>query len=107
MISKTFRIALLIVLATFALSSAAGAATCSNASLSGTYGFLTGGTSVAGTPVTSLIQITFDPTTATFTSGDTASHNGVITTTRINGTYAVASNCTGKITVSRRCRSPL
>jgi len=39
MISKTFRIALTIVLASFALSSAAWAATCSNASLSGTYGF--------------------------------------------------------------------
>jgi len=38
MISKTFRIARMIVLASFALSSAAGAATCSNASLSGTYG---------------------------------------------------------------------
>jgi len=39
MISKTLRIALTIVLASFALSSAAWAATCSNASLSGTTGF--------------------------------------------------------------------
>ena len=38
MISKTLRIARMIVLASFALSSAAWAATCSNASLSGTYG---------------------------------------------------------------------
>ncbi len=43
MISKTLRIARMIVLATFALSSAAWAATCSNASLSGTYGFLHAG----------------------------------------------------------------
>ena len=98
MISKTFRIALTIVLASFALSSAA-AATCSNASLSGTYGFLTSGTAVTGTPVTSLIQITFDPTTATFTSAETSSHDGVITTTPVNGTYAVDSNCTGRNTV--------
>jgi hypothetical protein len=34
MISKTFRIARMIVLASFALSSAAWAATCSNTSLS-------------------------------------------------------------------------
>jgi hypothetical protein len=36
MLCKTFRITLTIVLASFALSSAAWAATCSNASLSGT-----------------------------------------------------------------------
>ena len=47
MISKTFCIARMIVLASFALSSAAWAATCSNASLSGTYGFLHGGKTTA------------------------------------------------------------
>jgi hypothetical protein len=52
MIFKTFRIASLIVLATFAFSSAAEAATCSNASLSGTYGFLHDGTDSNGTPAT-------------------------------------------------------
>jgi hypothetical protein len=44
MVSKMCRIASMIVLATFASSSAAWAATCSNASLSGTYGFMHGGT---------------------------------------------------------------
>jgi hypothetical protein len=101
MISKTFRIARMIVLASFALSSAAWAATCSNASLSGTYGLLTRGTAVTGLPVTSLIQFTFDPTTATFTSVETSSRDGVITTTPINGTYGVASNCTGRTTVDQ------
>jgi len=48
MISKTFRIALTIVLASFALSSAAWA-TCSNASVSGTYGFVDSGTDPSGT----------------------------------------------------------
>ena len=48
MISKMFRIALTIILASFALSSAFGAATCSNASLSGTYGFLGEGTNTKG-----------------------------------------------------------
>jgi hypothetical protein len=101
MISKTFRIARMIVLASFALSSAAWATTCSNASLSGNYGLLTSGTSVAGTPVKSLIQFTFDATTATFTSVEISSHDGVLTTTPRNGTYAVASNCTGRTTVDQ------
>ena len=93
MISKTFRIARMMVLASFALSSAAWA--CSNASLSGTYGHLYGGTAVTGLPTASLGQITFDSTTGTFTSVTTASHNGVITIdVSVPGTYAVASNCT-------------
>jgi hypothetical protein len=96
MISKTFRIARMVVLASFALSSAAWAAPCSNASLSGTYGLLHGGTAVTGLPTRSMAQFTFDSTTATFTSVTTASHDGVITTESVPGTYAVASNCTGK-----------
>ena len=96
MISKTFRIAPVIVLASLALSSAAWAATCSNASLSGTYGFLHDGTDSNGTPSSAAVsQITFDSTTGTFTVETTASHDGVIATESITGTYAVASNCTG------------
>ena len=96
MISKTRRIALTIVLASFALSSGAWAATCSNASLSGTYGFLHGGTDASGTPTSAAVtQITFDSTTGTFTGENTASHDGVIATEPLTGTYAVASNCTG------------
>src|SRR5450755_4229734 len=97
MISKMFRIARMIVLASFALSPAAWAATCSNASLSGTYGFLHDGTDSNGTPFTAAVsQITFDPTTGTFTGETKASHDGVITTFSFTGTYKVASNCTGK-----------
>ena len=96
MISKTFRIARMIVLAAFALSSAAWAATCSNASLSGTYGFLHDGTDSNGTPATAAVsQITFDSTAGTFTVETTASHGGVIATEVATGTYSVASNCTG------------
>jgi hypothetical protein len=40
-------------------------------------------------------QITFDSTTGTFTVETTASHDGVIATESLTGTYAVASNCTG------------
>jgi len=86
----------MIVLASFALSSAAWAATCSNASLSGTYGFLHLGTDSNGTPATAAVsQVTFDSTTGTFTGETTASHDGVIATEPLTGTYAVASNCTG------------
>ena len=95
MISKMFRIALTIVLASFALSSAAWA-TCSNASLSGTYGFLHGNTDSNGTPTSAAVsQLTFDATTSTFTGETTASHDGVIATAPLTGTYTVASNCTG------------
>src|SRR5580658_8447885 len=101
MISKTCRIARMIVLASFALSSAAWAATCSNASLSGTYGFLHDGTDSNGTPATAAVsQVTFDSTTRTFTGETTASHDGVIATEPLTGTYAVASNCTGTGTPS-------
>ena len=103
MISKSFRIAQMIVLASFALSSAAWAtdsatdwATCSNASLSGTYGFLHDGTDSNGAPATAAVsQITFDSATGTFTVETTASHDGVIATESLTGIYTVASNCTG------------
>jgi hypothetical protein len=101
MISKTFRIASLVVLATFAFSSAAGATTCSNASLSGTYGFLHDGTDSNGAPATAAVtQITFDSTTGTFTGENTASHEGVIATASLTGTYTIASDCTGTGTPS-------
>ncbi len=79
MVSKMFRIAPMIVLASFALSSAAWA-TCSNASLSGTYELLHGGTAMDGTPTTAVSQLAFDSTTGTYAGEDTASHDGVITT---------------------------
>ena len=93
MTSKTFRIALTIGFASFVFSSAAWAAPCSNASLSGTYGLLAGGTDKAGQPTTHVSQLTFDPTTGTYAGEDTASHNGVINTMPVTGTYAVGSNC--------------
>src|SRR5580698_2485472 len=80
MTSKSFRIAQMIVLASFALSPAA-LAQCSNASLSGTYGFLHDGTDSNGTPTSAAVtQLTFDSTTGTFTGENTASHDGVIVT---------------------------
>jgi hypothetical protein len=95
-ISQTFRIARMIVLASFALSSTAWGATCSNASLSGTYGFLHDGTDSNGAPATAAVsRITFDSATGTFTVKTTASHDGVIATESLTGIYTLASNCTG------------
>jgi hypothetical protein len=87
MIPKMFRIALAIVLSCFALSSAALAATCSNASLSGIYGSLGEGTNPEGQPEANLFQFKLDPSTGTFTGTDE-------TGTPVSGTYHVASNCT-------------
>ena len=96
MISKTFRIAPMIVLASLTLSSAAWAATCATESLNGTYGFLHDGTDATGAPSTAAVsQITFDPGTGTFTGETKSSHGGVITTFSFAGTYAVSPNCTG------------
>ena len=95
MSSKIFRIAPIVVLVGLAISSTAWA-TCSNDSVSGTYGFLHDGTDSNGTPATAAVsQITFDSSTGTFTVETTASHEGVIATDSTTGTYAVGSNCTG------------
>jgi hypothetical protein len=114
MISKTFRIAQITVLASFALSSAAWAtdtatdwAACSNASLSGTYGFLHSGIGPSGTPTTGVSSITFDSTTGTYKGKDIASHNGVIDTGSLTATYAVASNCTVEATATLDGNPPL
>jgi hypothetical protein len=93
MIFRMFQIALAFVLASFALSSPAWAA-CSNSSVTGVYGFLSGGTNSSGSPTASLEQLTVDSSTATFTGTITNSTDGVITSDSISGTYAVAANCT-------------
>ena len=86
----------MIVFASFALNSAAWAANCSNASLSGTYGFLHDSTDSGGTPATAAVsQVTFDSTRGTFSGETTASHDGVIANQALTGTYTVTSNCTG------------
>lgn len=100
MISKMYRIALTVV-ASFVLSSAASA-TCSNAPLSGTYGFIDGGTISSDTPTTIVGQATFDSTTATFKGTETVSQDGKVGPVSFTGTYAKPSNCTvmGTVTVN-------
>ncbi len=99
MTGKIFSIAPLIVLAGLALSSAAWA-TCSNASVSGTYGFVDSGTDPSGTPAGTLWQVTFDPSKGTFKGTAISNQNGVIETGYISGTYAVTSHCTVTGTVT-------
>ena len=74
---KMFRIALAIVSCQLCAQfrCLGGGRRCSNASsLSGTYGFLHDGTDGNGTPATAAVtQVTFDPTTGTFT-GETSQH---------------------------------
>jgi hypothetical protein len=100
MFFKAIRITGMIVFACWAFSSAARAATCSNASLSGTYGFQHSGTAGDGTPITGLSRLTFDPATATYTGEDTQSHDGVVTTESLTANYSVAPNCTVTATVT-------
>jgi len=86
----------MIILASFAFSSTAWGATCSSASLNGTYGFLHDGTDSSGAPATAAVsRIRFDSATGTFAGETTASHAGVIVTDSLTGTYTVDSNCTG------------
>lgn len=94
MISRTFRIARMIVLASFALSSAASASTCTNASLSGIYGSLGEGTNPAGQPEANLFEFKLDPSTGTFAGTDE-------TGASVSGTYEVASDCTVTGTTSK------
>jgi len=100
MIFKTLRMARVIVLAGFALSSAAWATTCSNASLSGTYGFLHSGIDSHGAPAVAVTQLTFDPTTGTYTGEDLENIGGVLVPSSLTATYAVAPNCTATAQVT-------
>ncbi len=100
MISKPLRIARMIVLASLALSSAAWAVTCSNASLSGTYGFLHSGVDSDGAPAVAVTQLTFDPTTGTYTGEDLENIGGAIVPSSLTATYAVAENCTATAQVT-------
>ena len=98
MISKTLRIALTIVLTSYALSSAAWAAgsnaPCSNASLSGTYGFLHSGVDSHGAPAAAVTQLTFDSATGRYAGEDLENIDGVITTSSLTAKYEVAESCT-------------
>jgi hypothetical protein len=73
---------------------------CSNASLQGSYGGYSWGTTVpAGTPRVSLVRSTFDGKGHNFTTL-TVNDNGTVTRTESSGSYTVEADCTGTISPS-------
>ncbi len=82
-------------------------ATCTNASLSGTYGFSVRGffqgtpvpSTTASNPIASVGTTTFDGAGG-WASNYTESINGTLSTVSHAGTYAVGSNCIGTLTVT-------
>lgn len=77
---------------------AASAASCSNATIKGVYGSLDAGVN-GSSPETTLTQFTADG--AGKLSGTvTNSTNGTITNSTFTGTYSIAKNCTGTVSVT-------
>jgi hypothetical protein len=73
--------------------------TCSNATVKGNFGFITGGLDGSGTPIMSVGQNNLNgagKSTGTFTQ----SKDGTISTFSFTGTYTVKANCTGSGTLS-------
>ena len=87
---------ILLFAAIFAVSSAS-AATCSDATLKGVYGFIFSGFGGDGTPRASVGQGTADGK-GTLSGTLTKSKDGTILTGTFTGTYKVAKNCTGSVT---------
>jgi len=96
---KFLRIGARVLLATLMAVGSAAAATCSNATLIGVFGFLNSGFDSPGVPGASVGQYNFDG--AGNVSGSfTHSSNGTISNLTFTGTYAVAKNCTGSMTLN-------
>lgn len=74
---------------------AASAATCSNASINGTYGILSTGLDGSLQPATGINQVTVDGN-GNATGVATKSLNGTIVQYTFTGTYQINKNCTGK-----------
>jgi hypothetical protein len=81
-------------------SGSAFAKTCTLASVSGVYGLFNTGTDGTGQPYASAGQLTADGKGGLTFNSITTSHNGTISTNTGTGTYTVAKNCTGTVTVS-------
>jgi hypothetical protein len=76
-------------------------ATCSNASIKGTYGVLASGLNGSLQPAASLNQIVVDGL-GNLSGTATKSIDGTIVTYSVTGTYSIASNCTGKATFNNQ-----
>jgi len=80
----------LLVFAVIAVGSAS-AASCSNATVNGVWGYLVGA---------AVGQFTADGKGGITNGSQTVSQNGVIETQTFTGTYSVSKNCTGSLTVN-------
>ncbi len=87
---------ILLFVAILAVGSAS-AATCSDATLKGVYGFVSSGFGGDGTPRASVAQFTADGK-GNLSGTGTKSKDGTIVTGTLTGTYSVAKNCTGSVT---------
>ena len=77
----------------------ASATTCTNSSLNGVYGWLATGLNGSLVPAASLTQATFNGA-GSVTGSTTKSKDGTILTYTFTGTYSIASNCTGILSVT-------
>lgn len=94
MISRILHKGLLAAAAVLALGLAASGQ-CSNANLTGKYGFSAGGLDKNGNPIRLLGYINANGK-GTFTGTETGSDNGsVFTNVPLSGTYSIKSDCTG------------
>ncbi|MGA8153142.1 MAG: hypothetical protein WB952_19480 [Terriglobales bacterium] len=77
------------------------AASCSNSSVSGTYGFEASGVDGKGLPTAAVgqFQATAGTPTGSMVGVETVSSDGTIASFSLTGTYSISSNCTGSFTV--------
>jgi hypothetical protein len=86
----------ILIFSTMAAVGSASAATCTNATFKGVYGFFTSGFD-SSKPVANMGQVT-SAGTGTITGTITHSLDGTVETAAISGTYAFAKGCTGTLT---------
>jgi len=88
----------LLVFATLVAVGSASAGSCSNATLNGVWGYTSSGFGGDGTPRALVGQATADGK-GNLSGTETKSKDGAILTVTFTGTYSVAKNCTGSLTV--------
>ena len=91
------RMSILALVASFVAAGPA-AASCSNASLTGIYGIISSGTNTSGAQAAGVYQVDSDGSGG-LTGTGTQSTNGTILSLTLTGTYSIAANCTGTITL--------
>jgi hypothetical protein len=97
----------LFLLATMVATLPLASATCSNASLTGVFGYFHGRPGGIGNNVhATLGQFTTDGAGNISAGSFTLSQGGIITTGNFTGTYSIAKNCTGTLTFSSEDATP-